>query len=119
MLTQLPAVVLLDIAIHFTSLAWGLGFYLVDRKAHVVASLATWCFVCLIGYTAGSLQAPPWLVIAAPLPVDFAMLWYVMRTLRKMLIAYPFIWVIYVVFHCLLSAFLHYDSLIPPWRLHH
>jgi len=118
MFNQLPAIVQFDIAIIFTSLAWGLGFYIVDRKADVVLSLATGCFVCLIGYTAGSLQAPPWLVIAAPLPVDFAMLWYVMRTPRRMLMAYPLIWAIYIVFHILLSVSLHYDYLIPPWRLH-
>jgi len=28
------------------------------------------------------------------------------------------IWAIYIVFHILLSALLHYDSLIPAWRLH-
>lgn len=31
----LPAPVLLDIAIFVTALSWGIGFYVVDRKAHV------------------------------------------------------------------------------------
>ena len=118
MLSHLPAIILFEIAILFTSLAWGLGFYLVDRKVHLVLSLATGCFVCLIGYSAVALNAPVWGVIAAPLPVDFAMLWYVMRTPRKMALAYPAIWAIYIVMHIGLSSTVHYDSLIPAWHLH-
>ena len=118
MLNSLPAPVLLDVAIFFTALAWGLGFYIVDRKAHIFASLAIGCFVCLLGYSVASLGAPAWAVIGVPVPVDIFLLWYVLREPRKMAIAYPTIWAIYTVFHILLSAFLHYDSLIPPWRLH-
>jgi hypothetical protein len=114
----LPAPILLDVAIFFTALAWGLGMYLVDKKAHVFASLAIGCFVCLTGYSVQSMGAPIWLVVAAPIPLDFLLLWYVLRSWRKMLIAYPAIWAIYVVFHILLSKLLHYDSLIPAWRLH-
>jgi hypothetical protein len=114
----LPAPILLDVAIFFTALAWGLGMYLVDKKAHVFASLAIGCFVCLTGYSVQSMDAPIWLVVAAPIPLDFLLLWYVLRSWRKMLIAYPAIWAIYVVFHILLSKLLHYDSLIPAWRLH-
>jgi hypothetical protein len=118
MLNYLPAPILLDVAIFFTSLAWGLGFYLVDRRVYLVASLATGCFVCLIGYSVASLGGPAWAIVTAPLPVDIVMLWYVLRTPRKMLMAYAAIWAIYIVLHIGLSAFLRYDSLIPAWRLH-
>jgi hypothetical protein len=113
-----PAPILLDVAIFFTALSWGLGMYLVDKKAHVFASLAIGSFVCLLGYGVQSVGAPIWLVVAAPIPLDFLLLWYVLRSPRKMLLAYPTIWAIYIVFHVLLSTFLHYDSLIPAWRLH-
>ncbi len=117
-MNSLPAPILLDIAILFTALSWGLGMYLVDKQVHVFASLAIGCFVCLIGYSVQSMGAPIWLVVAAPIPLDFFLLWYVLRTLRKMLFAYVLIWAIYIVFHVLLSSALHYDSLIPAWRLH-
>jgi len=113
-----PAPILLDVAIFFTALSWGLRMYLVDKKAHVFASLAIGSFVCLLGYGVQSVGAPIWLVVAAPIPLDFLLLWYVLRSPRKMLLAYPAIWAIYIVFHVLLSTFLHYDSLIPAWRLH-
>ena len=32
MINALPAPILLDIAIFFTALSWGLGLYLVDKK---------------------------------------------------------------------------------------
>jgi hypothetical protein len=35
-----------------------------------------------------------------------------------MAIAYASTWTIYIAFHITLSATLHYDDLIPPWRLH-
>ena len=117
-MNSLPAPILLDIAIFFTALSWGLGMYLVDKKAHVFASLAIGCFVCLLGYSVQSVGAPIWLVVAAPIPLDFLLLWYVLRSWRKMLLAYPSIWAIYIVFHVLLSSVLHYDSLVPAWRLH-
>jgi hypothetical protein len=118
MLNSLPTPILLDIAILFTALSWGLGAYLVDKKVYVFASLAIGCFVCLFGYSVESLGAPAWAVVAAPIPLDFLLLWYVLRKLRKMLLAYIAIWAIYIVFHVLLSSLLHYDSLIPAWRLH-
>lgn len=118
MIAQLPTPVLFDIAILATAFAWGLGFYLVDRKIHLFASLAIGCFVCLFGYSIASMGAPAWLVMTGPVPLDLVLLWYVLRTPRKMLIAYPLIWAIYVVIHVILSAALHYDSLIPPWKLH-
>jgi hypothetical protein len=117
-LNSLPAPILLDIAIFFTALSWGMGMYVADRKAHVFASLAIGCFVCLLGYSVQSLGAPIWMVVAAPIPVDFLLLWYVLRKFWKMLLAYVAIWAIYMVFHVLLSSILHYDSLIPAWRLH-
>jgi hypothetical protein len=118
MLNTLPAPIQLDIAIFFTALAWGLGFYLVTRNIYLFASLAIGCFVCLVGYSVESLGAPIWVVVAAPIPLDFLLLWYVLRKLRKMLIAYVAIWAIYIIFHVLLSTMAHYDSLIPAWRLH-
>ena len=118
MLSTLPPVILLDIAILFTALSWGLGMYLVDKKVHLFASLAIGCFVCLFGYSVESLGAPPWVVVAAPVPLDILLLWYVLRKPRKMLLAYPVIWAIYIVFHVLLSALFRYDSLVPAWRLH-
>jgi hypothetical protein len=118
MFNALPAPILLDIAILFTALSWGVGFYVADRTAHVFASLAIGCFVCLLGYSVASLGAPVWVVIAAPVPLDLLLLWYVLRTPRKMVIAYPTIWLIYIVMHVVLSAFFRYDSLIPAWRLH-
>jgi hypothetical protein len=36
--SALPAPVLLDIAIFFTALAWGIGFYLGDRRLYNFAS---------------------------------------------------------------------------------
>ncbi|HEY6763407.1 MAG TPA: hypothetical protein VI386_01435 [Candidatus Sulfotelmatobacter sp.] len=116
--SALPAPILLDIAIIFTALAWGLGLYLIDKKIYVFASLAIACFVCLFGYSVASLGAPPWLIVAAPIPLDVFLLWYVLRKPRKMPLAYVTIWAIYIVFHMLLSAVAHYDSLIPGWRLH-
>src|SRR6266702_3775573 len=35
MLNALPVPILLDIAILFTALSWGLGFYIVDKRAYV------------------------------------------------------------------------------------
>jgi hypothetical protein len=92
--------------------------YLADKKAHLFASLAIGCFVCLFGYSVESLGAPAWAVVAAPVPLDLLFLWYVLRSRRKMLVAYPAIWGIYIVFHVLLSGLLHFDSLVPGWRLH-
>jgi hypothetical protein len=118
MLSTLPTPILLDIAIFFTALSWGVGMYLVDKKVYVFASLAIECFVCLFGYSVESLGAPLWAVVAAPIPLDILLLWYVLRNLRKMLLAYPAIWAIYIVLHVVLSALFRYDSLIPAWRLH-
>jgi hypothetical protein len=118
MLNALPAPILLDIAIIFTALSWGLGLYLVDKRVYVFASLAVGCFVCLFGYSVESLGAPTWAVVAAPVPLDLLLLWYVLRKPRKMAVAYASIWAIYIVIHILLSALLRYDSLIPAWRLH-
>jgi hypothetical protein len=58
MLGTLPAPILLDIAILFTALSWGLGFFIADRKVYLFASLAIGCFVCLFGYSMASLGAP-------------------------------------------------------------
>ena len=118
MLGTLPAPILLDIAILFTALSWGLGFFIADRKVYVFASLAIGCFVCLFGYSVESVGAPPWAVVAAPVPLDILLLWYVLRRSRSMVIAYASIWAIYIVLHVLLSSLLRYDSLIPAWRLH-
>jgi hypothetical protein len=118
MLNSLPAPILLDIAILFTALAWGLGLYLVDKRVYLCASLAIGCFVCLFGYSVASLGAPVWAVVAATLPLDVLLLWYVLRKPRKIALAYVLIWAIYIVFHMLLSSLLRYDSLVPAWRLH-
>ena len=118
MLGALPTSLSLDVAILATALAWGLGFLIADRRIHLFASLAIGCFVVLVGYSVASLGAPAWLVIAAPTAMDFVLLWYVMRTPRKMAVAYVSTWAIYIVLHVALSAGLHYDNLIPPWRLH-
>jgi len=118
MLNGLPAPIQLDIAIFFTALSWGLGFYLVDKRVYIFAPLAIGCFVCLLGYSVEGLGAPIWAVVAAPIPVDLLLLWYVLRKPRKMAVAYVLIWAIYIVIHVLLSRFLRYDSLLPAWRLH-
>jgi hypothetical protein len=118
MLGTLPAPILLDIAIFFTALSWGLGFFIADRKVYLFASVAIGCFVCLFGYSVASVGAPPWAVVAAPVPLDILLLWYVLRKPRKMAVAYVSTWAIYLVFHILLSSLLGYDSLIPAWRLH-
>ena len=118
MLNTLPGPILLDIAILATALAWGIGFFVADKRIHLFSALAIGCFVVLIGYSVASLGAPPWLVIAAPTAMDFVLLWYVMRTPRKMATAYVCTWATYIVFHVALSAALHYDDLIPPWKLH-
>jgi hypothetical protein len=36
MLNALPAPILLDIAIIFTALSWGLGLYLVDKRVYIL-----------------------------------------------------------------------------------
>ena len=118
MLNALPAPILLDIAIGFTALSWGLGLYLVDRRVYLFASLAIGCFVCLLGYSIESVGAPGWAVVVGTAPLDVLLLWYVLRKPRKMLLAYVTIWAIYIAIHMLLSGLLHYDSLIPPWKLH-
>ncbi|MGC1168777.1 MAG: hypothetical protein WA886_07730, partial [Candidatus Acidiferrales bacterium] len=118
MLGMLPTPILLDIAILFTALCWGLGFFIADRKVYLFASLAIGCFVCLFGYSVESVGAPPWAVVAAPVPLDILLLWYVLRKPRKMAIAYVSTWAIYIVLHIVLSSLLRYDSLIPAWRLH-
>lgn len=88
MLGTLPTPILFDIAILFTALSWGLGFFIADRKVYLFASLAIGCFVCLFGYSVESLGAPPWAVVAAPVPLDVLLLWYVLRKPRKMVVAY-------------------------------
>ena len=118
MLNTLPTPILLDIAILFTALSWGLGLYLVDKKLYIFAPLAVGCFACLFGYSVASLGAPGWAVVAAAVPLDILLLWYALRKPGKMAVAYVLIWAIYIVIHILLSTFLHYDSLIPAWRLH-
>jgi hypothetical protein len=118
MLNALPAPILLDIAICFTALSWGLGLYLVDRRVYIFNSLAIGAFVCLLGYSIASLGAPVWVVVAGPVPLDLFLLWYVLKNRRKMFVAYLTIWAIYIVIHILLSRLLRYDSLIPAWRLH-
>jgi hypothetical protein len=118
MLGTLPTPILLDIAILFTAFSWGLGFFIADRKVYLFESLAIGCFVCLFGYSVESVGAPPWAVVAAPVPLDILLLWYVLRNPRKMTIAYVSTWAIYIVLHILLSSLLRYDSLIPAWRLH-
>ena len=118
MLNHLPPPILLDIAIVATAMAWGLGFFIADRRVRLFSSLAIGCFLVLIGYSVASIGAPSWLVMALPTACDFVLLWYVMRTPRKMAIAYVSTWAIYIAFHVALSATLRYDNLIPPWRLH-
>ena len=118
MLNSLPTIILLDVAIFFTALSWGLGFYIVDKKIYIFESAAMGCFVCLLGYSVQLLGAPIWAVVAAPIPLDILLLWYVLRKPRKMAVAYVCIWAIYIVLHIILSAWLHYDSLIPAWKLH-
>lgn len=87
MLNALPAPILLDIAIVFTALSWGLGLYLVDKRVYFFVSLAIGCFVCLLGYSVESLGAPIWAAVAAPIPLDLLLLWYVLRKPRKMAVA--------------------------------
>jgi hypothetical protein len=118
MLGTLPSPILLDIAILLTALCWGIGFYIADKKVYLFASLAIGSFVCLLGYSVESLGAPVWAVVAAPIPLDILLLWYVLRKPRKMAVAYVSTWAVYIVLHMILSSTLHYDSLIPAWRLH-
>jgi hypothetical protein len=118
MLTGLAPALNIDIAIVFTALAWGIGLTVADRKVYVFASLAIGCFVVLLGYSIADLGAPGWAVMAGPMALDFFLLWYVLRTPRKMAVAYVVTWPIYIGLHVILSSLLHYDSLIPVWRLH-
>jgi hypothetical protein len=64
MLGTLPTPILLDIAILFTALSLGLGFFIAERKVYLFASLAIGCFVCLFGYSVESPGAPRWAVVA-------------------------------------------------------
>src|ERR1700730_2344888 len=98
-MNTLPAPILLDIAIFVTALSWGLGLYLVDKKAHVFASLAIGCFVCLLGYSVQSVGAPIWLVVAAPIPLDFLLLLYVLSNYRNMVRAEKLSEVVRIVYH--------------------
>jgi hypothetical protein len=113
-----PVPIRLDIAILFTALAWGIGLYVVSRRAYVFESLAIGAFVCLTGYSVESLGAPAWAIVLAPVPLDLLLLWYVLRNGRKVALAYPLIWLVYTALHVFLSAVLRFDSLIPAWRLH-
>ncbi len=65
-----------------------------------------------------SLHTPIWLIIAAPIPLGFLLLFQQVKDLRTTSFIYLTTWVIYLVFHISLSAGLHYDSLLPSWRLH-
>jgi len=58
-LNALPAPILLDIAMIFTALSWGLGLYLVDKRVYIFASLAVGCFVCLFGTVSRAWVRPP------------------------------------------------------------
>lgn len=118
MLTELAPAINLDIAIFFTALAWGIGLYVADRKAYVFVSTAIGCFVVLLGYSIADLGARGWAIMAGPMALDFFLLWYVLRTPRKMAMAYVVTWPVYIALHVILSGVLHYDSLIPVWRLH-
>ena len=118
MLNSLPTPILLDIAIVLTALSYAVGLYVADKRVYIFASLAIGAFVCIFGYSVASLGAPLWIVVAAPIPVDILSLWYVLRDARKIVIAYITLWVVYGVIHIIVSAALHYDSLIPAWRLH-
>jgi hypothetical protein len=77
MLRALPTPILLDIAILLTAFCWRLRFFIADRKTYFFAPLAIACFVCLFGYSVESLGAPAWAVVAAPVPLDILLLWYV------------------------------------------
>jgi hypothetical protein len=114
----LPPIILLDIAIFFTALSWGIGLSIVGKKLYLITPFAIGCLVCLTGYSVQSLGAPGWAVMLAPVVLDIVFLWYIFRQPRKMATAYIFIWVIYTLFHILLSVLFHYDSLIPVWKLH-
>jgi hypothetical protein len=57
MLNTLPTPILLDIAILFTALSWGLSLSLVGNKVYIFVPLAIGCFVCLFGYSVESLGA--------------------------------------------------------------
>lgn len=118
MSNPLPPIILLDIAILFTALSWCIGLSIVGKKLYLITSLAIGCFVCLLGYSVQSLGAPGWAVIASPVLLDIFILWYVLRQPRKMALAYILVWLVYSIFHILLSAILHFDSLIPVWKLH-
>ena len=89
MLSNLPAVIEFDVSILATALAWAVGFYVVSRTWYVFASLAIGCFVCLIGWSVGSLNAPAWLIVAEPIPFDSLLQWYVLRNWRKIAVGYP------------------------------
>jgi hypothetical protein len=118
MLGSLPTPILLDLAILCTALCWAFGFYIAEKRVYIFAPLAIGCFVCLLGYSIESLGAPAWMVVAGPIPLDLLLLWYVLRSPRRMLLAYFATWALYVPLDVALSATLRYDSLIPAWRLH-
>jgi uncharacterized protein (DUF983 family) len=118
LLNSLPPAILLDISIFFTALAWAIGFYIVDKRPYIFASLAIGCFVCLFGYSVFSLNAPVWAVVPSLLPLDIFLSWYVLKKPRKIAIAYVSTWVFYTVFHVALSGLLRFDLLIPGWKLH-
>jgi hypothetical protein len=73
---------------------------------------------CLFRYRVESLGAQAWVVVVPQVPLDMFVLWHVLRKPQKMAFAYVSICAIYVVFHIGLGMCLHYDSLIPAWRLH-
>ncbi len=76
MLGTLPTPILLDIAILFTALCWGLGFFIADSgRVHLFSShwplgVLSACLVTAVE----SVGAPPWAVVAAPVPLDILLL---------------------------------------------
>jgi hypothetical protein len=117
--TDLAFASLFGVAILFTGLAYVIGISVAEQRMRIVGSLLIGVVVVTLGYVAKYFHAPIWLVIALPIPFGIIILWYVVgKRVRQTIVAYITTWIAYLVFHVLLSAIFHYDSLIPPWHLH-
>lgn len=118
MLNSLSPPALTAIAILLTATSYFCAGLIIQHVPRMLGSLVIGAAVVLTGYLMASLHAPMWLIVAAPIPLGFLLLLYQVKNLRMTSLIYLVTWVVYLSFHIIFSAGLHYDSLMPAWRLH-
>jgi len=106
------------VAITFTALSYLAGIYIVQRKLKVIGSAAIGCLVVTIGYVSAILKFPILLIFLLPFPFGFFGLYLISdRSIKKTFYSYGAVWIVYIIFHVILSGIFHFHSLIPPWKL--